>query len=502
MVPLMAGKQTRNRPRFFRGIAGKWIMSSFGVVLVILLLVLGAVGTLLHSYYYGAARQILLARSDYLYSMMAQYAGGSLTGSFDTDLRHYIETFPDKARIELMAVEADGTIPLTSSGFSFQPESVPDFEAALASSDGTGWWEGEMGGQSVMAVCRLVPVASSRYAAVRFVVSLENVSRRVSELVLLTAGAGAVLLLCVLAYGLLFTRSIVRPIREIGAAAGRIAAGDFGTRVSRRAGDELGELCGTVNAMADALQRSERLKNEFISSVSHELRTPLTAIQGWAETLRDAAGDGKITPDEMELVDKGIQVIAGETRRLSGMVEELLDFSRMENGRLKMEMERMDILAELEEAVMVYEERARRQGVALRYSEPPMLPLLYGDKNRLRQVFLNVIDNALKYTPPGGEVRVSAGMEGDAIRITIADTGAGIDPGDLPHVKERFYKAAHSRRGSGIGLAVADEIVSQHGGSLTLSSAPGEGTEVVVRLPVRVEGEAMGGGPDRLVEIG
>ena len=204
----------------------------------------------------------------------------------------------------------------------------------------------------------------------------------------------------------------------------------------------------------------------------------------------------------MELVQKGIQVIAGETHRLSGMVEELLDFSRMENGRLKMEMERMDILAELEEAVMVYEERARKEGVSLRYNEPPMLPLIYGDRNRLRQVFLNVIDNALKYTPSGGEVRVSAGMEGDGIRIVIADTGAGIASDDLPHVKERFYKAAHSRRGSGIGLAVADEIVSQHGGSLTLSSAAGKGTVVEIRLPVRVEGEAMGGGEaSHVIEI-
>ena len=499
MVPLMAEKESR-RARL--GIAGKWMISSFGVVLVILLFVIAAAGVMLHSYYYGAARQILLARSDYLYSMMEQYAGGSLTGSFDADLRHYIETFPDKARIELMAVDADGAVPITSSGFAYTPASLPDYQAALVSEDGSGWWEGEMGGQKVMAVCRLVPVLGSRYAAVRFVVSLENVDRRIIELVLLTAGAGAILLLCVLIYGILFTRSIVRPVREIGRAASRIAGGDFGTRVSRRAKDELGELCGTVNAMADALERSEQLKNEFISSVSHELRTPLTAIQGWAETLRDAAGDGEITQDEMELVQKGIQVIAGETHRLSDMVEELLDFSRMENGRLKMEMERMDILAELEEAVMVYEERARKEGVSLRYNEPPMLPLIYGDRNRLRQVFLNVIDNALKYTPSGGEVRVSAGMEGDGIRVVIADTGAGITSDDLPHVKERFYKAAHSRRGSGIGLAVADEIVSQHGGSLTLSSAAGKGTVVEIRLPVRVEGEAMGGGEaSHVIEI-
>ena len=488
----MAEKRGKRRPRF--GIAGKWMFSSLGAVLVIVLFTIGAVGMMLHSYYYGAARQILLARSDYLTSMMEQYAGG-LTASFDTDIRHYIETFPDKGRIELMAISPEGEVLLTSSGFTSAPHPLPDFEAALSSEDGLGWWEGEVEGQKVMAVCRLVPLLGSRYAAVRFVTSLENVDGAIRELVLLTAGAGALLLIVVLIFGLIISRSILRPVREIGAAAKRIASGNFGTRVSRRAKDELGELCGTVNAMADALETSERLKNEFISSVSHELRTPLTAIQGWAETLRDAAGDGEITPDEMALVQKGIHVIVDETERLSGMVEELLDFSRMQNGRLKMEMERMDILAELEEAVMVYEERARKEGVALLYHEPPMLPVIFGDKNRLRQVFLNIIDNALKYSNPGGEVRVSASIRGESICVTVSDTGTGIQPEDLPHVKERFYKAVHSRRGNGIGLAVADEIVSQHGGSLNLFSTPGKGTTVEILLPVRVEGEAPDGEP-------
>ena len=174
------------------------------------------------------------------------------------------------------------------------------------------------------------------------------------------------------------------------------------------------------------------------------------------------------------------------------MVEELLDFSRMENGRLKMEMERMDILAELEEAVLVYEERARKEGKSLSYTAPPMLPVLVGDRSRLRQVFLNLIDNAVKYTAPGGKIAVSAGLSGESVEIVISDDGAGIPPADLPHVKERFYKAAHSRPGSGIGLAVADEIVSRHGGTLSIRSSPGKGTAVSILLPIRVKGEPMG----------
>ncbi len=483
----MAGKPGR---RFWQGIAGKWLITSTGAVLITLLAAIAVVAMLGRQYYYGSVRQSLYSRSEYLAQMMEQYADGSIPDSFDVDLAHYIRTFPEAA-CTVMAFGGEGE-PLISAGQLAEVPSLPDYDRAVSSPDGTGWWLGELEGGKVLSVCRLVPVEGSRFAAVRYIMGLSEADRAVWGLLWTTAGAGSLLLLGVLALGIIFTRGIVRPVREIGAAASRIAAGDFGTRVSRRAGDELGELCGTVNAMADALERSEKLKNEFISSVSHELRTPLTAIQGWAETLGDAAVDGEITPDEMELVNKGIRVIAEETARLSEMVEELLDFSRMENGRLKMEMERMDILAELEEAVLVYEERARKEGKSLSYTAPPMLPVLVGDRSRLRQVFLNLIDNAVKYTAPGGKIAVSAGLSGESVEIVISDDGAGIPPADLPHVKERFYKAAHSRPGSGIGLAVADEIVSRHGGTLSIRSSPGKGTAVSILLPIRVKGEPMG----------
>ena len=276
----------------------------------------------------------------------------------------------------------------------------------------------------------------------------------------------------------------MRPIREIGAAARRIAGGDFKTRISRQADDELGELCAMVNSMADELETTERLKNDFISSVSHELRTPLTAIQGWAETLQDVGKSGEPTLEEQRLVQSGMRVILDETQRLSGMVEELLDFSRMQSGRLRMNMEKMDVLAELEEAVLIYEEKARRENILLRYNEPETIPVMVGDRTRLRQVFINVIDNALKYSDAGGEVRISASVRGDSVLISVSDDGIGIAPEDLERVKMRFYKGNYSRRGSGIGLAVADEIVTQHGGSLTLTSALGVGTTVQIMLPL------------------
>lgn len=473
----------------FRGIAQKWLLNSFGVVLIILLAVVAAASLMLQDYYYGAVRQVLLSRSDFMYSMMERYADGSVTGSFDADMRSYIASFSDKDQIELMAVDAEGNICLTSSGFSYRSGTMPDYEQALSSSDGTGWWTGEMNGQQAMAVCRMVPVMSSNFSAFRFVVSLEIVNRAVLFLIVSIILLSLLILLAVFLMGLGFTRSIVRPIREIGAAARKIAGGDFGTRVSRLADDELGELCATVNSMADELETNERLKNDFISSVSHELRTPLTAIKGWAETLMDAGADGEITAGEMQLFQKGMRVITDETQRLSGMVEELLDFSRMQSGRLKMDMQKMDILAELEEAVLIYEEKARQENITLRYNEPSMLPVTIGDRARLRQVFINVIDNAIKYSDAGGEVRVTASVRGDSILIQVSDDGIGIAPEDLPRVKTRFYKGNYSRRGSGIGLAVADEIVTQHGGSLSLTSALGVGTNVQILLPIRSDAQ-------------
>ena len=307
------------------------------------------------------------------------------------------------------------------------------------------------------------------------------------SLILLVTGLGFVVLTGVYLVGIAFAKSLVRPIRELGAAARKIAGGDFKTRISREADDELGELCETVNSMADELETAERLKNDFISSVSHELRTPLTAIQGWAETLGNIGHEGSISPDEQQLMEKGMRVILDETQRLSGMVEELLDFSRMESGRLNMQKEKMDILAELEEAVLIYEEKAKKENILVRYTGPGMLPVIFGDRARLRQVFINVIDNAIKYSDAGGEIRISAAVRGDSILIQVSDDGIGIAPEDLPRVKMRFYKGNYSRRGSGIGLAVADEIISQHGGSLTLTSTVGVGTTVNILLPISAQ---------------
>ena len=180
---------------------------------------------------------------------------------------------------------------------------------------------------------------------------------------------------------------------------------------------------------------------------------------------------------------KGVGVILSETERLSQMVEELLDFSRMQSGHFTLQRSNMDILAELEDALLIYSEKAKRENMKIVYNEPDMLPVVYGDKNRIRQVFINIIDNAIKYSSAGGIITVEAAETNGNVQVSISDTGCGIKESDLPKIKTKFYKANHTKRGSGIGLAVADEIVTMHGGKLEVQSREGFGTIVTIKLP-------------------
>jgi signal transduction histidine kinase len=158
----------------------------------------------------------------------------------------------------------------------------------------------------------------------------------------------------------------------------------------------------------------------------------------------------------------------------------------MQNGHFTLQNSNMDILAELGDAVLMYSDKARREQIEIIYNEPEMLPIVYGDKNRIRQVFINVIDNALKYSNSGDTVTIKADVKDGRVRVSVKDTGCGIKESDLAKVKTKFYKANHTRRGSGIGLAVADEIIAMHGGKLEIYSAgEGKGTKVTITLPAK-----------------
>ena len=292
---------------------------------------------------------------------------------------------------------------------------------------------------------------------------------------------GLIIVLLTVLSGAYFIKSIVGPVQAINETARQIAMGDFDARIENHSSDEIGQLCRSINNMASELDQAERMKNEFISSVSHELRTPLTAIKGWGETVLAAENDP-------EVVRKGLDVIISESERLSNIVEDLLDFSRLQNGQFSFKMEKCDVAAELEEAVLTYTDAANRAGVELLFDEGDEIPLIQADGGRLRQVFINVLDNAMKYTPRGGKILADVRLSGGYVTVMISDTGCGIPEEELGKVTAKFYKGKKATHGSGIGLAVADEIVRAHGGMLDISSTERVGTTVTITLPTVPKG--------------
>lgn len=468
-------KRNRNSPfsRRGRSITSRWLFNNLGLIALVLLVLDFAFFYAVQTYYYGAARQYLTTRLSSVNGVLSRYAQDP-DMNFSSEIRSTIETFSDKERMELMAINSNGSVALTSSGFTpSSGASMPDYESAMDGGD--GYWYGTSGGERVMAVTLDISALSTEYSAIRVVASVDRIQETLGTYMIgVTLLCVGILLLLILT-GTYFVRSIVNPLKQMGATTRKIAKGDFSARITSNSRDEIGDLCESINEMADELSNTENLKNEFISSVSHELRTPLTAIKGWAETMSMGGTDE-------ETIQRGVHVIMNETDRLSEMVEELLDFSRMSSGKFSLQLADMDVLAELGDAVLVYTERAKRDNIHIIYQEPEMLPFIYGDKNRIRQVFINVIDNAIKYSNPGGTITVSAEEIGGMILVTVTDNGVGISEADLPHVKTKFFKANHTRRGSGIGLAVADEIVRMHGGSLDITSELGVGTAVKIAL--------------------
>lgn len=463
-----------------KSITKRWIINNLGMVFLAILVVEMVFIYAIQYYHYSTAKQYLNSRINAVASVLSIYAQDN-TSNFSSEIRNVLESFDEKDKMELMAINSKGRVVLTSSGFSpDEKASMPDYISAMDGEE--GYWVGkQLSGEKIMAVTVPLTSISTEYSAIRMVVSLKEIDSVVHSYIIASAAIGGFIILIMIFTGLYFLGSIVKPIQQISMIAKRFATGDFSVRIQNNEEDEIGELCTSINYMANELSNTEAMKNEFISSVSHELRTPLTAIKGWAETIS--------LEDNPEMMKKGMGVILNETDRLYRMVEELLDFSRMQSGHFTLQRNNMDILAELEDALLIYSEKARREKMRIVYNEPEMLPVIYGDKNRIRQVFINIIDNAIKYSSAGGVITVEAKSYGGNVEVSVSDTGCGIKAEDLPKIKTKFFKANHTRRGSGIGLAVADEIMTMHDGNLIVDSKEGVGTTVTIILPAADKNE-------------
>ena len=472
---------------FSKGITKRWLINNLSVIIAIVLLLVVSLIFAVSYVFNTSANQVISSACHELSSVFPEYKTET-SNSFISTSRNYVENFAYKEKMEIMVINSNGRVMMTSTGFNpDESQAMPDFEEALTSADGLGNWTGHLDSrENVIAQTHIITNKDGTcVGAVRYVSSLESINQNILTISIIIALAGLLIITLVVISGSYFIRSIVTPVRELSNMAKNIAQGNFSVTVDKKYDDEIGELCDAVKEMSADLEAADQMKNDFISRVSHELRTPLTAIKGWAETMQLNA-EGKI---DRRTFEKGMGVIVKESARLTSIVEELLDFSRLQSGRMVLMNEKLDILAELDDTVYMLKERALSEGKHLLYDEPEVVyPPVYGDRNRLKQVFLNVIDNALKYTPQSGVVAIQViydvDKDPDTIKVIVTDTGCGIAAEDLPKVKDKFYKANQKVNGSGIGLAVADEIMTLHSGSLTIESSEGVGTTVTISFPI------------------
>lgn len=464
------------------GITKRWFLNIASVVVLILLTVSFALLLSMRSYYYSVANLALDSYSAQELSASFSLYGDAATDGFRTAGRNFVESFPDKDSMAVWIIDSSGNVILSSSGFEIKGRvTMPDYEEAMNGTNNAKWRGNLPSGEKIIAKTCVYNYPDGTHAgAVRFMISLEQIERQLVRLTLTVAVVAIALFALLMISGSIFIRSIVNPVKTVGETAKKIAGGDLEARIDHYPyNDEIGELCTTINDMATKLSVTDRLKNDFISTVSHELRTPLTAIKGWGETLL------QIGDTDPAMTQRGMSVIISEATRLNEMVEELLDFSRMSSGRMTLNFEKIDVLAELDEVLFSFRERTVKEGVEIIYNVPHVPAPARADASRLKQVFINILDNALKYSKSSGKIIVIADMPNPAtLVVTFSDTGIGISPEDLPHVKEKFYKVDSTIRGSGIGLAVVDEIIRLHKGELEISSVLNEGTTVKITLPL------------------
>ena len=467
------------------GITRRWLRGN--LLLTVLLLVL-VEGMFLYSYtrsYYNGVQQTMVRRFSSITGQLKMYTGDTAqkaSASRSVALRRMVEQFSDKDKYEFMLLDSYGGVIASSSGTDADGiVTQSDFEQAQDAVDGMGVaLYKTQSGEQVMSVCYLVPYAAEDVAAMRLVTSMTLVTRQLKNAIAVSAVIVLAILVFTVMSGLYFVRSIVVPLGQVERTAASIARGELDVRlpVTGDQRDEVDRLRGTINQMAEGLEETEKMKNEFISSVSHELRTPLTSIRGWVETLR------ALNDPADENYRKGLEIINNETARLYNMVEELLDFSRLQNGRIQMNNHPLDLVAELTDAVLFCEARIRQEGMILSYTEPEEMIPVYADPDRLRQVFINILDNAIKYSALGGRITVKLWKGQYKAFIEIIDQGRGIPPEDLENVKTKFYKGSNSVRGSGIGLALVDSIMTALDGTLDIKSTLGRGTVVTLGLPL------------------
>ena len=461
------------------GLRRRWLLNTVGVVFALGLVCVMAVTASYATYYYSNMQSDMENRAKTTTDFFADYINQDY-GDYYQSCITYAKTFEDKGKIELQFINNQGSLVASSYGPWAGPSpSTSDIWDAISIRDKSSYIGRDPDtGERIMAVSSPLIYSNGEVIGVlRYVTSTRLVNRQIILVCLVCCFVLTVVLAVVLLSSGYCIRSILNPVAEITEKAQRIASGSYGVQIQTPFKDEIGDLADTINEMSTKIAQNEKMQAEFVSQLSHELRTPLTVINGWSETL--LAGD-----DLNDDTRQGMKIISSEAKRLTEMVMDLVDFTRMQDGRFTLRVEETDLLAELEDAIFTYREIFSREGIELRYECADDLPPIIADGERMKQVFCNVLDNAAKHGGSGKRIDVSVAAENGSMVIRVRDFGPGIPVEELPYVKQKFYKGSSKARGSGIGLAVCDEIMRLHNGTFDIANASGGGAVVTMTLPM------------------
>lgn len=435
------------------------------------------------NYYYDSVRQTLKSQVEYTNSVYNTSINNIENTTFDEKISNILDKQKiwSSSKYVTQVINKEGYIIIDQYGIKKHEKIDSDdvYKALKGAKDLSPITHKiKLTNEHVMSISVPIKINNVIEGAIRYTVSLNEIDATIFKLAIGLMLAGIFILIIAISLSLRFAETIIQPLIELKEFANELAHGNFSIKLkdTNISDDEIGDLAKTFVHMASEIDKSDKLKEEFISSISHELRTPLTSIKGWSETL---SYEG-ITRDELDL---GLGIIQDETERLINLVEELLDFSRLASDRIKLKIDTLDVIKLVIGVVNQLKVKSSEKDIKLNVEfEDENMKLIQGDKDRLRQVLINLIQNSIKFTDDGGFINIIVSQDEEYTTIKVIDNGAGIEKENLEKVLDKFFQEDYNKAGSGLGLAISNEIVKLHGGDMILNSEKGVGTSITVKI--------------------
>ncbi|MFC4324247.1 sensor histidine kinase [Litchfieldia salsa] len=451
--------------------------ASILTIILIILLPLGFIMNQLFSgFYYNKVQ-------DQLNDLSNRYAN-TITSVEDQDILQMFEVLADMTDQEIIIVNEQGTV-VANSGLPSLPKGLEIQEDELSRFINNSVVQNELYDEQTdkryLSVGKPIILDDQFIGGIFVLASVEEMYQSIDMITnsIILAGTGAIFL--AIGFTFIVSRKLSNPLLEMEKATRKIAKGDLNTRVSVASKDEIGSLSNAINDLAFELQRYRSSRREFFANISHELRTPITYLEGYANVI-----ENKLYKTEEEK-NKYLQIIQQEAKRMSSLVNDLFELSKLEEGRLSLQFEEIDLIEVVENAVSKTKIKAEQKGLTIGFSPTYQIPSIYADGLRMEQILINLIENAIRYTKQGS-IMISLSSDNDKVIVSIEDTGIGIPSDDIPYLFERFYRVEKSRSrehgGTGLGLAIVKQLVARQHGSIQVKSEVGKGTCFELTFPI------------------